>query len=352
MTDLMNVDRAVEHILAQITQLNTETVHLADAAGRILAEAIYSAIDLPPFPNSSMDGYAVRAADVATTPVALPVVMDIPAGFFPTQSLQAGEAARIMTGAPIPDGADAVIPVEDTDSVWSLGDTPPATVTIHIGTKSGSNVRPIGENVKHGQLILAAGIQLRPQDIGMLASLGYAQVQVTRQPRVVILTTGDELVNLGEPLTPGKIHDSNSYALASLVAQHGGIPAVLPIGRDTLESIQNLFQSALELNPDLVISSAGVSVGAADYTKTVLETLGQVNFWRINLRPGKPLVFGMLTKSDQEQVPFFGLPGNPVSAMVTFDVCVRPALFKMIGRTDEPETAIAVTEESFTSDGR
>jgi molybdopterin molybdotransferase len=210
-------------------------------------------------------------------------------------------------------------------------------------------VRPIGENIKRGQVVLRAGTQLRPQDIGALASIGYASVPVAKQPRVVILTTGDELVTADESLSPGKIRDANSYTLAGLVAQHGGIPTVMPIARDDLKAIQQLFKDALAQNPDMVISSAGVSVGAADYTKTVLDDLGKVNFWRINIRPGKPLAFGML---DDGRVPFFGLPGNPVSAMVTFDVCVRPALFRMIGRRDQPETITAITEESFKSDGR
>lgn len=351
MADLLSVDEAVKQILAQIQPLPTEIVHITAAFGRILAEDIYSDLDLPPFPNSSMDGYAIKADDLISLPLTLPVVMDIPAGFFPTQVLQSGQAARIMTGAPMPEGADAVVPVEDTDSVWDVGDAALQTVTIRKGAKRGDNVREIGENIKQGQLLLSAGTQLRPQDIGVLASVGRATVSVAVQPVVAILSTGDELVTADEPLTPGKIRDTNSYALAALVTQHGGIPKVLPIASDDLEAIRKLFQDALALNPALVISSAGVSVGAADYIRTILAELGQVNFWRINIRPGKPLAFGLLNGLNSK-VPFFGLPGNPVSAMVTFDVCVRPALFKMVGRVDEPETVIAVTEEDFTSDGR
>lgn len=351
MADLLSVEQAVRQILAQIQPLPAEKVHLTVAFGRILAEDIYSDIDLPPFPNSSMDGYAIKADDLKQTPLTLPVVMDIPAGFFPTQVLQSGQAARIMTGAPMPDGADAVVPVEDTDSVWEAGDAVLHTVTIRKGAKRGDNVREIGENIQRGQLLLQAGTQLRSQDIGVLASVGRAVVAVAIQPVVAILTTGDELVTADEPLTPGKIRDTNSYALAALITQHGGSPVVLPIAVDDLDAIRRLFQDALALNPAVVISSAGVSVGAADYIRVILAELGQVNFWRINIRPGKPLAFGLLN-GQNGQVPFFGLPGNPVSAMVTFDVCVRPALFKMTGRVDEPETAIAVTEEDFTSDGR
>jgi molybdopterin molybdotransferase len=216
----------------------------------------------------------------------------------------------------------------------------------------GANVRPIGENVQQGQRILQAGIVLRPQDIGVLASVGHAQIQVARQPRVAILTTGDELVTADEPLSPGKIRDANSYTLAGLVAQHGGIPLVLPIAPDDLEGVRGLFRDALAVKPDMVISSAGVSVGAADYVRTVLAELGEVDFWRINLRPGKPLAFGMLNGGEAGRIPFFGLPGNPVSAMVTFDVVVRPALFQMQGRVDDPATITAMTADEVVSDGR
>jgi molybdopterin molybdotransferase len=347
MADLLNVDAAIARILEYIQPIEVEAVHLTQALGRILAEDVHSGVDLPPFANSSMDGYAVRAADLGTIPTTLQVVLDIPAGTFPTQMLQAGEAARIMTGAPMPEGADAVIPVEDTDSEWALGGAAPSTVEIRKGANSGANVRPVGENIAHGQIVLRKGTLLRPQDLGILASIGHAQVQVARQPKVAILTTGDELVTADEALSPGKIRDANSYLLAGLVTEYGGIPLVLPIAPDRLEAVRELFHQALAQKPDLIISSAGVSVGAADYVRTVLEELGEINFWRINLRPGKPLAFGML-----HDVPFFGLPGNPVSAMVTFDVIVRPALFKMIGRTDEPETITSVVDEDLISDGR
>lgn len=347
MADLLSVDEAVQRILAHIHPIEAETIHLTQALGRILAEDVVSEFDLPPFANSSMDGYAVRAADLVTIPAVLNVVLDIPAGTFPNRLIGTGEAARIMTGAPMPDGADTVIPVEDTDSNWELGGDAPPFVTLRKGAKSGANVRLIGENIQKGQLVLPQGTVLRPQDIGVLASIGQAQIQVVRQPRVAILTTGDELVTADEPLTPGKIRDANSYMLAGLVTQAGGIPLVLPIALDRLDAVRALFQSALAQQPDLIVSSAGVSVGAADYVRTVLQELGEVNFWRINLRPGKPLAFGLL-----EGVPFFGLPGNPVSAMVTFDVVVRPALFQMQGRSDDPETIKAIAGHDVTSDGR
>jgi molybdopterin molybdotransferase len=351
---LLRVEEAIERILAEIHPLKAESINLSDAFQRILAEDVTAPMDLPPFANSSMDGYAVRAQDIHQTPITLPVITDIPAGSAPTIPVEAGQAARIMTGAPMPPGADAVIPVEDTDSQWDLGGPPPQTVTFQKGTNVGANVRPIGENVQRGQIVLQAGTLLRPQDVGILASLGIAQVSVMRQPRIVILTTGDELLNPGQPIAPGKIYDANSPMLAALVRQYGGQPFVLPISPDDIHSVRQLFQDALQKQPDMIISSAGVSVGAADFIRTVLEELGEINFWRINLRPGKPLAFGMLRGNDGQTIPFFGLPGNPVSAMVTFDVIVRPALLKLqsLDDTAYTETIDAVVGERIDSDGR
>jgi molybdopterin molybdotransferase len=351
---LLSVQEAIDRILSQIQSLGTETISIAEAFQRVLAEDVVAPIDLPPFANSSMDGYAVRAKDIVQTPITLPVITDIPAGSAPTMTLESGQAARIMTGAPLPPGADAVIPVEDTDSQWDLGGPPPETVTFQKGANQGANVRPVGENVQRGQTVLYAGTLLRPQDIGILASLGIGQVVVIRQPRVCILTTGDELLNPGQPIAPGKIYDANSPMLAALVRQYGGQDFVLPISPDNLNAVRQLFQQALAQQPDLIISSAGVSVGAADFIRIVLEELGEVDFWRINLRPGKPLAFGTLRGNNGQPIPFFGLPGNPVSAMVTFDVIVRPALLKLqsLGDQAQTETIQAVVGEHIESDGR
>lgn len=353
MADLLNVEAALAHILQKFTSLPSEQIALTHALGRVLAEDIVSDINLPPFANSSMDGYAVRAEDVSgassESPVRLRVVMDIPAGSFPTETIGEGQAARIMTGAPLPDGADAVVPVEQTDSNWRAGGDIALAEQVGIlqAARPGDSVRPAGEDVHIGQTVLQAGTILRPQDIGILAALGHAQVAVVRQPRVAIVSTGDELVDVDEPLGPGKIRDSNSHTLAGLVASYGGIPLRQPIARDTLEAVRAMFRTALEQQPDLIISSAGVSVGTFDVVRAVLDELGEVQFWRVNVRPGKPLAFGQI-----QGVPFFGLPGNPVSAMVTFDVFVRPALLKLLHRTDDAETITAVTGEDMRSDGR
>lgn len=300
-----------------------------------------------------MDGFAVRADDVSGAdqhmPVQLQVVLDIPAGAVVDRVIGQGEAARIMTGAPLPAGADAVIPVEQTDSRWHMGEAMPLPATVRVFRKpeAGDCVRPAGEDVRVGQVVLSAGTMLRPQDIGVLAALGRTQIPVVRPPRVVIVSSGDELLDASEALAPGKIRDVNSYTLAGLVSSYGAQPIRLPIARDTLDDVRRLFRQAVELHPDVVISSAGVSVGAFDVVRSVLEEMGNVNFWRVNIRPGKPLAFGHLA-----DIPFFGLPGNPVSAMVTFDVFVRPALMKLSRRPDATPTLMAITGEDIRSDGR
>jgi molybdopterin molybdotransferase len=223
----------------------------------------------------------------------------------------------------------------------------PDQIHVFRSVKSGDYIRPAGESVQIGQTILNAGTVLRPQDIGILASLGHATIDVVRQPRIAIVSTGDELVEVNQPLSPGKIRDSNSYTIAGLVAELGGIPLRLPIAKDTLQAVRDLFNTALEQKPDAIISSAGVSVGTFDVVRTVLDELGSVRFWRVNVRPGKPLAFG-----DLRGVPFFGLPGNPVSAMVTFDIFVRPTLLKMQGRPDEAQIISAIVDEDLKSDGR
>ncbi|MBA3871484.1 MAG: molybdopterin molybdotransferase MoeA [Anaerolineae bacterium] len=353
MAALLNVDDALNQILATIQPLPDETVGLADALGRIIAQDVIADSNLPPFSNSSMDGFALRAADIANAnqqnPVALHVVIDIPAGSSPTGQIVSGEAARIMTGAPLPQGADAIIPVEDTDAEWKPGgnEALAESVSVKKSVKMGDYVRLAGEDIRSGERIIQSGTLLRPAEIGLLAAVGQHQVKVIRQPRVVILSTGDELIGIDEALKPGKIRDSNSYALAALVKVTGGIPIRIPTAHDTLEDVRQRFKEALAQKPDLILSSAGVSVGAFDVVRTIIDELGKVDFWRINLRPGKPLAFGQVGG-----VPFFGLPGNPVSAMVTYEVFVRPTLLKLGQRADHVATIDATVSEDLHSDGR
>ncbi len=353
MADLLNVDQALERVLQNIQPLPAETAELLASLGRVLADDIVAETDLPPFPNSSMDGFAVRAQDVrdasSEKPTRLIISMDIPAGVAPEKVLQPGEAARIMTGALMPDGANAVIPVENTDISWTPGDDSllPQHVGIFKSVKSGDYVRPTGEDIRLGEQIVAAGTVIRAEEIGILAALGHPRVFVVRQPRVAILSTGDELLEVDQPLARGKIRDSNGYALAALVTSCGGIPIRIPIARDTLDDVRRRFREALDQKPDVILSSAGVSVGAFDVVRTIIDEMGSVDFWRINLRPGKPLAFGQVGG-----VPFFGLPGNPVSAMVTFDIFVRPLLLKLSNQPDNARVVTAILGESHHSDGR
>ncbi len=353
MSNLLSVDEALDNILKTIHTLSQETVTLPDSLGRIIAEDIISDTNLPPFDNSAMDGYAVRFDDITSAsesnPTQLNVVMDIPAGTAPSKTLQTGQAARIMTGAPIPDGATAIVPVENTTDNWQKGDSPPLPESIEIlqPASDGANIRRAGENIAVGGTVMSIGTQIRPAEIGMLAAIGCTHVKVVRKPKVVILTTGDELLDIDQPLSPGKIRDTNSYTLAGLIEQVGGIPVRLPIASDDMDSIRNLYQTALNEKPDMLISSAGVSVGTADLVKVVMGEMGNIDFWRINIRPGKPLAFGEI-----QGIPFFGLPGNPVSAMVTFEVFVRPALAKMSGTKHNPLTIRAVLQNDMKSDGR
>lgn len=353
MNPLLNVDTALENILSDMKTLGAETVSLPDSFNRVLAEDIVSPIDLPPFDNSAMDGYAIRYEDSAgadrSNPAALAVAMDIMAGSAPAGQLLRSQAARIMTGAPIPAGATAVIPVEDTDDDWSKGeDSPlPSRVRLYRSLDPGENIRHTGENISAGDTIIMVGAVIGAAEIGMLAGIGRPRVDVIRQPKVVILSSGDELVDIYDELTPGKIRDTNGYTLAGLIRQAGGIPIRLPIAKDRLDSIRALYRRALAINPDLLISSAGVSVGAADLVRVVMDELGEIDFWRINMRPGKPLAYGTI-----QGVPFFGLPGNPVSTMVTFEALVRPALAKIAGRAISQRTIKATVADDMRSDGR
>lgn len=349
----MTVAAALELVLGGVSPMPGERVPLLDALGRVLAEAVVARDSLPPFANSSMDGYALRAEDAVgasrETPVSLRVAADIAAGSVSEVTLSPGLAARIMTGAPLPAGADAVIPVEDTNEPWRDAERPlPDEVLVYRAVQSGDYVRHIGEDIQAGQKVIKPGHLIRPQEIGVLASLGVSHVQVHRQPRVGVLATGDELIDVDSPLTPGKIRNSNSYAQSAQVRALGAELVSLGVARDTEDQVRAKLQVGLDAGVDLLVSSAGVSVGAYDVVKAVLEQEGNVNFWRVRMRPGKPLAFG-----SYHGVPFLGLPGNPVSAMVSFERFVRPAILKMAGHTalERPRVTVILDDE-ITSDGR
>ncbi|MBI5292901.1 MAG: molybdopterin molybdotransferase MoeA [Chloroflexi bacterium] len=350
---MLSVSDALSQVLAKFKPLDAEWVPTAYAAGRVLAQTVHASLDLPPFPNSSMDGYAVRAADVRAaspaTPALLTVIGDIPAGAVPSMVVRPGCAARIMTGAHMPQGADAVVPVEATDDSRSTGGGPlPVAVRVLKAVEAGEYVRHQGEDMKAGAEILRPGMILRPYDLGMLAATGCSKVSVVRRPRVAILSTGDELVPVETEPGPGQIRDTNGYTLGALVRKYGGEALMLGAAPDQADAVDRMLGEALEQAADVIVSSAGVSVGAYDVVKAAVERRGVLSFWKVRMRPGKPIVFGRLGA-----VPFFGLPGNPVSAVVGFEIFVRPALLKLSGRTriDKPVVSVLLTE-TWHSDGR
>lgn len=321
--ETIKVEEARRIILESIEVLPTEERGISEILGYVLGEDICSEADIPPFDNSAMDGYAIIAADTAGAsegnPIRLEVVADLPAGYTSQGRVERGCAVRIMTGAPLPKGADSVVMVEDTEP-------DNGNVLVKKPVEPGENVRPAGEDVRKRQLVLSAGTVIRPQEMGMLASLGKAKVRVIRRPKVALISTGDELVPLGEELTPGKIRDSNRYSLYGQVIEAGGIPIDLGIVKDEAEVLEDKFREGLR-RADALITTGGVSVGDYDVVKGVLSSLGVIDFWKVAMRPGQPQAFGLVGAK-----PVFGLPGNPVSTMIVFDQFVRPALLKLAGR--------------------
>lgn len=319
---MISVRAALELVLEEIAPLGRERVALLQAMGRGLAESVQATRDVPPFRNSAMDGYAVRAADVSAAspaqPARLQVVEIVGAGALPQETVKPGTTIQIMTGSPMPEGADAVVRVEDTATRGEI-------VEIRTTATAGSNVRQAGEDMRSGEVVLRPGQVLRPADLGLLASLGQATVSVWRRPEVAILATGDELVELGQPLGPGQIANSNAYTLAAAVEEAGACPRVLGIVRDDVVAARRAFADAL--TSDVVLSTGGVSMGVFDLVRETLTGLGvEERFWKVAQKPGKPLSFGR-----RGRTAVFGLPGNPVSSLVCFYVYVRPALRAMMG---------------------
>jgi molybdopterin molybdotransferase len=322
---MLSVEEALARVLAAFEPLPSERVPVLETLGRVLAEDVYADMDIPPLTNTAMDGYAVQAADTAGAspeqPVRLRIVHDLAAGYTTDVTVTPGTAIRIMTGAPIPLGADAVVRFEDTerDGEW---------VSILKGVPVGKNVRQAGEDVKKGTLILPRCTAIRPQEVGMLAALGHKDAWVHRRPRVAILATGDEVIEVDAPWQAGKIRNANSYSNAAQVGRYGGVPILLGIARDDVAELTAKIRAGLEQGADLFLTSGGVSVGDFDVVKTVLAAEGEMGFWRVRMKPGKPLAFGQI-----RGVPLLGLPGNPVSAMVSFELFARPAILKMLGKT-------------------
>ena len=338
---MLTYEDALAQILTHAALLPPVQTRLTDALGLVLAEELTTPHDLPPFDNSSMDGFAVRAADITQAGAVLPVVGEIAAGALDIPALSPGQALRIMTGAPLPKGADTVVPVEDTE-VRDGGE-----VAFSGAAQTGQHIRRAGEEARRGGVVVPKGTRLRPAEIGMAATIGRAEVLAYPKPRVAIVSTGDELVEPSGTLKRGQIYNSNAYALAAQVSDAGGIVTQKLHARDTPDALREAFD--LCAGADILLTSGGVSVGDFDYVKAVFAERGTVDFWRVAIRPGKPLAFGQWGRT-----LFFGLPGNPASSMVTFELFVRPALRKMAGQPQRTRPAVRarLTEDAAHTPGR
>ncbi len=334
-TPQMSVEEAREAVLRFVRVLGPVPTPILEAAGTVLAEDIRADYDIPPLANSAMDGYAIRAEDVRAAsranPIALRVVYNLAAGYTTDVEVVPGTAVRIMTGAPLPAGADAVVPFEETEQAGDV-------VRVMRSQPPAANVRMAGEDVQRGTLVLGRGAEIGPAEIGMLAALGHGTVQTHRRPRVGILATGDEVIEIDAPLLPGKIRNANSYSNAAQVLREGGQPVLLGIARDDVAAIRERLRGGLAENIDLLLTSGGVSVGDFDVVKEVLAAEAEMTFWQVRMRPGKPFAFGQIGG-----VPLLGLPGNPVSAMVSFELFARSALRKMLGKPARSQPTVRAT---------
>ncbi len=355
---MITVDQALEKVLEHVAILEAEESPILSCLGQVLAEDVFSTINIPPLDNSAMDGYAVRSADTRgaslRSPRILRVIGTVAAGAVSRSKVEPGTAVRIMTGAPVPEGADGVVKFEDTDESERQG--VPAEIGVMIEVAPGAEIRRAGEDIANGSPVLKQGTVLRAAEVGVLASLGCRKVKVIRRPVVAVLATGDEIVDIAQPLPDGKIYNSNSYSLAALVQHYGAVPKVLGIALDNEDSLVDKLGSGRDA--DAVITSGGVSLGDYDVVREVLEKEGEIVFWRVREKPGKPLVFGLLKgrskTGEAKNIPFFGLAGNPVSAMVNFELFTRPAILKMMGRKNLAKPTVrAVVEDAIeNTDGR
>jgi molybdopterin molybdotransferase len=352
---MISVEEAQERLLSHVTVLGKEEVPILDSLGQVLAEDLRSAIDVPPLDNSAMDGYALQAKDTVGaqegSPRLLRVIDTVAAGSITDKEVVPGTAIRIMTGAPIPKGADSVVRFEDTDETARQRGGPISQIGICVQAKEGQNIRRAGEDISKGTVVLSAGTIIRPAEVGVLASLGRSTVSAIARPVVAIVATGNELVEVGQPLPVGKIYNSNSYSVAALVRRYGGIPRVLGIALDSKDSLVAALRRGLDA--DMLITSGGVSVGDYDIVKEVLAQEGEIGFWSVRMKPGKPLAFGQI-KGVDKTVPHLGLPGNPVSSMVTFEMFARPAILKMMGKRNltKPTIEAVLEDRILNSDGR
>jgi molybdopterin molybdotransferase len=354
---LISVEEALSKVLGFVKVLESEKKPILECLGQVLAEDVYAPFSVPPQDNSAMDGYAVQAKSIAGAsyehPKVLRVVGEIPAGCVTELKVKPGTAVRIMTGAFVPEGADVVVPFEYTDEVdRKQRSVPRDEIGIRVDLPEASNIRRKGENITEEELVMKRGILLRPAEIGVLASLGKAVISVIRRPVIGILATGNEIMEINQPLLPGKIYNSNSYSLAAQVLRYGGIPKLLGVAPDDVEQLTVAIRRGLDC--DILVTSGGVSLGDYDVVKQVLIDEGNISFWTVRMKPGKPLAFGIFKREDGKKIPHLGLPGNPVSSMISFEVFVRPAILKMMGRSNlaMPTVAAIMEEPVENDDGR
>ncbi|MED5283553.1 MAG: gephyrin-like molybdotransferase Glp [Chloroflexota bacterium] len=350
--DMLSVEEAREKILSVFNKLEEISVNLENSLGYVISKDVVSKINVPPWDNSAMDGYAVLQKDVKKASndniVYLNVIEEIAAGNMPKKSISLGQASRIMTGAPVPDGANAVVPFEDTDENQSKSKE---KIGIKIDVVDFENIRKCGEDISEGDKVITKGTEITPAVVGVLASIGCDQIQVYRKPKVGILSTGNELIEPGEKLEKGKIYNSNSSTIASLTKQYGGEIKSQTHSEDTIEDLEKKLYNFHDV--DLIVTSAGVSKGDYDVVKDVLSKNGDMNFWSVNMRPAKPLAFGQIVIYGRE-IPLIGLPGNPVSAMIAFEKFGRYAIDKMSGKKikHRPIIRATLTEDIHNYDGR
>ena len=360
---MISVEQALEKILSYVDVLEEEQVPILDSPGQVLAEDIYSSINIPPLDNAAMDGYAIQSRDTygasSESPRFLRVIDTVIAGSISEQEVKPGTAVRIMTGAAVPKGADSVVRFEDTDEARRKK-SPTGQSMSEIGildkAEAGLNIRRAGEDIAKGSIVLRKGTVIRPAEVGVLASLGRNKVTVIRRPVVAMLATGNELVDINQPLPAGKIYNSNTYSVAALVQRYGGIPKILGIALDSEDSLVTKLRQGLDA--DMLITSGGVSAGDYDMVKDVLAKEGEITFWTVRMKPGKPLAFGIIKGVDKtgatRNIPHLGLPGNPVSSMVTFELFARPAILKMMGKKNltKPTVEAVIEEPIVNTDGR
>ena len=352
MEKLLSVESARNIILEKFKVKNSVQLPINQSLGKILSKDIFAILNLPPFNNSSMDGFAVLSDNVRDAsrekPVELKIIEDIAAGTTPKHPISPGQASRIMTGAPLPPGADAVVPVEFTNfsDRYYQKELPPH-IQVYKSVSTGDYIRPEGQDIQVGEKIFSKGHKLRPQDLGLLAAQGFEKIETVNQPVIALLSSGDELTQPGEALHPGKIYDSNTITIKSLLESFGANVIDLGVAKDDFQDIKTKLLNIQKLNIDLLVSTAGVSVGVYDLIRDVILEDGNLSFWKVNMRPGKPLTFG-----EYQNIPFIGLPGNPVSAFVSALIFIKPIINQLLGIQENFVLHSAILEEEINSDGR